>query len=153
MELLFIIWLGMAIAAAVVAGNKGRNAFGYFVLGLIVPLIGLVIALVISPLERRERALATAPVENGPPPDQRKRCPACAEWIQSAAVKCKHCGADVSSIHGLPHTERTYQDQLHAARCGVTHHNGGWKVTRPDGSVAYAYSLAELANVAARWGR
>lgn len=30
-------------------------------------------------------------------PDERKRCPECGEWIIAQAIKCRFCGATLSS--------------------------------------------------------
>lgn len=76
----FILWIGCGIAAAVVAGNKGRNAAGWFILGFFFGPIALIVALVLS--------------KAGPANDERK-CPFCAEFIKSEAKVCKHCGRDI----------------------------------------------------------
>jgi hypothetical protein len=40
-----IIWLACAIGAACIANEKGRSGIGYFILGLLLPIIGLLIAI------------------------------------------------------------------------------------------------------------
>ena len=45
----FVVILLFAIFTAVVAGKKGRNAFGWFFIGLFTGLVGLAIALAMLP--------------------------------------------------------------------------------------------------------
>ncbi len=45
----FVLLLLFAIFTAVVAGRKGRNAFGWFFIGLFTGIFGLAIALAILP--------------------------------------------------------------------------------------------------------
>jgi hypothetical protein len=40
-----IIYIACAIGAACIANEKGRSGIGYFILGLLLPLIGLLIAI------------------------------------------------------------------------------------------------------------
>ena len=42
---IFIAWIGSAIGAGTIASAKGRSEVGYFILGMILPLIGLMIAI------------------------------------------------------------------------------------------------------------
>lgn len=47
--IVLVLLLVFAIATAVVAGKKGRNAFGWFFIGLFTGILGLAIALAILP--------------------------------------------------------------------------------------------------------
>ncbi|MCD6427632.1 MAG: hypothetical protein J7L03_06035 [Caldisericaceae bacterium] len=47
--IVLVLLLVFAIATAVVAGKKGRNAFGWFFIGLFTGIFGLAIALAILP--------------------------------------------------------------------------------------------------------
>lgn len=106
-------WLALAIGAGAVASSKGRSGVGYFVLGLFLPLIGLLIAIGMAPLQKpvvqrpddgilchacgkpRRRDALHCPHCYTRQPDPhagQKKCPACAEWILADARKCKHCG-------------------------------------------------------------
>lgn len=105
------LWLGLAVAAGVIADSKGRSGFGYFVLGIFFPLIGVLIALGVPSLKTTPVASdliachscgkpRRADSERCPncgsrrqdPREGQKRCHACAEWILAEAKKCKHCG-------------------------------------------------------------
>jgi hypothetical protein len=56
-----LLWLGLAIAAGVIAGAKGRSGFGYFILALLLPLIGVLIAMHAAALApRRQRGVRIA---------------------------------------------------------------------------------------------
>lgn len=89
MELGFI-WFLLSIAVGVLAGNKGRSGFGFFLLSLILsPLIGLIFALAVRNL-KTERDL--------PSPYTHVRCPDCRELVLKEAKKCKHCGCGLVPI-------------------------------------------------------
>ena len=85
---IFVFWFLFSLLAAYVAGNKGRSAFGFFLLSLILsPLIGLIFAVLCSDLNYKQRVT----------PDTHERCPDCAELILKEAMVCKHCGKKFNS--------------------------------------------------------
>lgn len=90
MELLLgvFLWIALAIAAGAIAKSKSRSFFGYLLLTLILPLVGLIIAIGVSN--------RTPPRAAAPGRDQMK-CPHCAEWIKRAAVKCRFCSTDLKA--------------------------------------------------------
>lgn len=85
----FIVWVALCIVAAVIASNKGRSGFGFFLLAFFLsPLVGIIAAFVASPDEAK---IADRKIEDG----ECKKCPHCAELIKIDANVCKHCGRDV----------------------------------------------------------
>lgn len=80
---LFMFWVGVAIACAIVAGNKGRSGFGWFILGMLFSLMALLIVLVLPSIKDETDI---------PTPDTHVKCPDCAELVKREARVCKHCG-------------------------------------------------------------
>lgn len=113
-ELLLICVL-TGIAAGWIGASKGRSGFGFFLLGLFLNLIGVLIAIGVPSLKpvavaggpavsgtvkcpgcyrpRAASSLKCVHCGNGPiATPGMKKCPACAELILTEAKKCKHCG-------------------------------------------------------------
>lgn len=118
-SLTLLTWIGLALVPAFIASTKGRSGIGYFLLGLALPLISIIIAIGVSdnrlhrgalgrPMRgsdriiceacrRPKRADATSCPHCGKTAEQaahahQRKCPSCAEWILAEAKKCKHCG-------------------------------------------------------------
>ncbi|WP_418002164.1 hypothetical protein ACNO8X_18370 [Mycobacterium sp. PDNC021] len=84
MEILLVIWLLCGIGSAVIAGSKNRSAFGWFVLGLLLGVFGLVIIAVLprqaplAPLGMRSATcLRCNAVQNVPSNDTTYECWQC----------------------------------------------------------------------------
>lgn len=87
-------WLIFSLVAAWIASSKGRSGLGVFVLSVLLsPLIGIIVALV---MQRADKIEATQVVHGGVSREFWK-CPFCAEAVRFEALKCKHCGSDLST--------------------------------------------------------
>lgn len=92
MELIGFGYLVLCALAAWVASYKGRSATAIFFLSLFAsPIVGLVVALVLRPKNQ------SADGEPAPTIETHGRCPMCKELVRRDALKCKHCGGELTS--------------------------------------------------------
>ncbi len=91
--LLFILlfWFLPAIATGVIASNRGRSGAGWFLLGVFLGWIALVIVLVL-PTPTDPMPVNVLPSGGDP----RQPCPRCGESIPLAARVCRFCGQELS---------------------------------------------------------
>lgn len=90
--MVFFIWFLLAVAVGFLAGNRGRSAFGWFVLAMLLsPLIGFIFVLIAADLSKEGQARNATPGATS-----HVRCPACAEWVLPEASVCKHCGGPLT---------------------------------------------------------
>jgi len=73
------LYLGFSIAIGIWASKRGRSGFGWGLLSLVIsPLIAGILIVVMNN-------------------NAQIRCWQCAELILKQAIKCKHCGAEITT--------------------------------------------------------
>lgn len=80
---IYAILAAVAWAVANMAERKGRSWPAFFIVALIFPVIGWIIAAVVSTDQSTLRSGT-------------KKCPKCAEVVKEEAILCKHCGSEFS---------------------------------------------------------
>ena len=93
-----IIWIVCGIGAAAIASSKGRSAGAWFLGGLLLGPIGLLIV-----------GFMGAPAPNV---SSVRKCPFCAETILREAKVCKHCGREVEPVIAPKNT-------VNCSKCGT----------------------------------
>ena len=82
------IWFMCGIGSAIVAVNKGRSGFGWFLLGFLFSPIGFILSLVVG---KNVAVLEANAILSG----ELRKCPYCAELVKVEAKICKHCGKEL----------------------------------------------------------
>ena len=105
--MVLLIWIALSIAVGVLASNRGRSGFSWFLVSAFLsPLIGFIFVLVAKDLST-PAANPTATTQT-PSAATHVRCPACAEWVLPEASVCKHCGGALTPNRDF-HVERARQ--------------------------------------------
>lgn len=97
---LFVVWLVVAITAAIVASNKGRSGVGWFFLCMLLTPVAILILLALP----RRGAAALAAADAALDPAETKVCPRCAETVRRAAAICRFCGYTFAAPASEPST-------------------------------------------------
>lgn len=97
MEFFLILWLLFGIVCAVVASQKGRSGVGWFFVGCLLGIFGLIWVLV---LPSNQQLLEATSIQKG----RTKVCPYCAEHIRPEASVCRFCGRGLDSSTGSSHS-------------------------------------------------
>ncbi len=84
----FIIWVACGLFAASIAQTKGYSGCLWAIIGF---LFGPLALLGIGFMEKK-----SAPEDDDQPAT--RPCPFCSEPIRVTAIKCKHCGSEVTPL-------------------------------------------------------
>lgn len=88
---LVVFWVALCFVIAYWAHTKGRFAFGWFVISLMLsPLIGGLIVAILP--KAGKAAIPRDELGNPITPETHVNCPDCRELVRKDARKCKHCG-------------------------------------------------------------
>ena len=112
LPILLLLYLFSAIfLVPFVAGEKGRNAFAWFVIAVLCSPALALIALAAVPAKDRRTRRADDTEGGGAGEDESRVCPSCAETVKRAAVVCRYCGRDLPKVSGgLPPWRRPLQE-------------------------------------------
>lgn len=90
----FLVAAVLGIIPALIAQSKGRSFIAWWLYGFLLFIIALVHSLVI----KKDAKVA----EQEMIADGMRKCPFCAEMVRKEAVKCKHCGSDLTPSNEVP---------------------------------------------------
>lgn len=86
-------WFICGLIAALIGNSRGDNGCGWFVLGILLGPIGILLSFFAKGKEQQELEKARKGKSN-----KYKICPKCAETVLKEALVCKHCGHEFSEV-------------------------------------------------------
>ncbi|MGB3831221.1 MAG: hypothetical protein WA975_05075 [Mesorhizobium sp.] len=86
-----VLWIICGIITGVIASNKGRSGFGWFLIGSLLGIFGVILIACLPSLKPQPVQIAPGSSETAPLTRRLKVCPDCAEEVQADARICKHC--------------------------------------------------------------
>ena len=95
MEFLIVVAL-IGLIPAMIASSKGRSFVGWWIYGALLFIVALPHSLLIQ--ENRGAVQARQAAAG------MRKCPSCAEMIQSEARVCRYCGRDVQALVAPAHS-------------------------------------------------
>jgi len=140
---ILIAFLMCGIISAVIASNKGRSTFGWFLIGTLTSLFGIILALVVSDKSAKAADSAAASLTRESAQSaiaDTRACPYCAETIKAQAVICRFCNRDVDP---LPITQINLSHDELMAKYQINHDGSQYlfeqyRYDRLEDAVAYA---------------
>ncbi|MCM2440712.1 hypothetical protein HGO34_13405 [Agrobacterium vitis] len=92
---LFLLWFICGVVTAIIATAKGRSGVGWFFVGLLISIFGIILIACLPSLKATETPYLLETTRVQPT----KACPDCGETILYVANVCKHCGFRFDSKH------------------------------------------------------
>ncbi|WP_318386400.1 zinc ribbon domain-containing protein [Enterobacter sp.] len=103
----FLVAIVLGIIPALIAQSKGRSFIGWWIYGFLLFIVALVHSLIIK---KDSKTFEKEMIDDG-----MRKCPFCAEMVRNEAIKCKHCGSDISNSESV-NLKKTDEDYLEEAR-------------------------------------
>lgn len=108
----------LAAPVAYVASQKGRSPLGFYVLSFFFSfLVGILVVLALPKQVIRSSANSyTGKVTQTADGDELVKCPFCAEWVKSEAIRCRYCGEDIGkALEEIKASESKAREEAAAA--------------------------------------
>ncbi|MFD1985894.1 zinc ribbon domain-containing protein [Mesorhizobium newzealandense] len=102
----FIVWLGCAAVTAAIGSSKGRSGVGWFFIGAILGIFGIILVACLPSLETRPSGRSRTYYDHAAgvrtlPPSPAKKCPDCAEDVKVDARICRFCRHDFTAVRSV----------------------------------------------------
>ena len=92
-----VLWIICGVVTGVIASNKGRNGVGWFLVGCILGIFGVILIACLPSQNPQQVYLASNPNITEPAVRRVKVCPDCAEEVMVEARICRHCRHEFGS--------------------------------------------------------